>query len=214
MKNLFAFTLLAALFVFAGCRKGPEDPAISFKSRNARIENTWLVTSGKVLNVDTTSNGIPNVSGKSEKVVTSEYTIEGNKVTYHYTDVLNGDTKDETTETLNFSVTINIRDNGTFKNSFDGTLTDENGDVNQVQESATGIWNWIYSGKKKVGINFQSDANSTVANIISGQFKIKKLSSSEMMLEKYTRESNVVTNSNTVTTEVTVDQVSLTLAPQ
>ena len=39
-----AIILLALPIVFSGCKKGPEDPFLSFRSRKARVCGTWTVT--------------------------------------------------------------------------------------------------------------------------------------------------------------------------
>lgn len=51
MKNFNRFSLLAAGMMlviagleFSGCKKGPEDPALSLSSRKARVTGTWTVT--------------------------------------------------------------------------------------------------------------------------------------------------------------------------
>ncbi|HZF99617.1 MAG TPA: hypothetical protein VEY71_01380 [Chitinophagales bacterium] len=54
MRKLLALAalLLAVLFAFEGCKKGPEDPFMSFKSRKKRVEGYWRVTQLLYNNID------------------------------------------------------------------------------------------------------------------------------------------------------------------
>jgi hypothetical protein len=70
MKNKNKISLLALLFIaltltsIQGCKKYEDGPAISLRSRSARLSNTWRVENYKVNGDDYTSL----VSGYSEQV--------------------------------------------------------------------------------------------------------------------------------------------------
>lgn len=54
MKKLLAFMVvfMTAVILFDGCKKGPEDPFLSFKSRKKRVEGYWRVTELLYNNID------------------------------------------------------------------------------------------------------------------------------------------------------------------
>lgn len=54
MRKLFALmvVVMTAVILFDGCKKGPEDPFLSFKSRKKRVEGYWRVTELLYNNVD------------------------------------------------------------------------------------------------------------------------------------------------------------------
>lgn len=55
MKKLLAIAalLMTSVILFDGCKKGPEDPFISFKSREKRMIGKWKVTEFKINGKDT-----------------------------------------------------------------------------------------------------------------------------------------------------------------
>lgn len=60
MKNIFKITLLLLIGTFFySCKKGPEDPAISFRSRKARLTGDWVGTnySSEINSTSANTNG-------------------------------------------------------------------------------------------------------------------------------------------------------------
>ena len=96
MNRLFVFFLLIIFLV--SCRKGEEDPLVSFRSRNNRLAGIWKVVGGEVnSNVE-----IQNFWGDNRTYsFTSEYTENSIKRTYYSSDfsidpeTVNGSTKFE-----------------------------------------------------------------------------------------------------------------------
>jgi len=85
MKNIskFIFVLLVAAVTmpaFQSCKKGPNDPAISFKSRKARLVGEWSVTKGTV-----TSNSSGTISTETYDGSTYTYTSGGTTTSGTYT---------------------------------------------------------------------------------------------------------------------------------
>ena len=71
-----AIAILVVLpIVFSGCKKGPEDPFLSFRSRKARVCGTWTVTNfeseivRKVNNINTKTQ--TTIDGETWKQVIS-----------------------------------------------------------------------------------------------------------------------------------------------
>jgi len=56
MKKLLAYSVLffAVVLAFDGCKKGPEDPFLSFRSRKKRVEGYWKVVKYLDQNIDST----------------------------------------------------------------------------------------------------------------------------------------------------------------
>jgi len=52
MKKLLAFIFLSSVLFFTECKKYPEGPAISFRSKKERIANTWKVNALYINGVD------------------------------------------------------------------------------------------------------------------------------------------------------------------
>src|SRR5438105_1316785 len=81
---LFIITVSSALFF--SCKKGPEDPSISFRSRKARVTGTWKVNTYTVNDVDslTSLNKFDSTSSSCGNLVKEvkdvfEYTYDFNK---------------------------------------------------------------------------------------------------------------------------------------
>ncbi len=85
MKNTLRYIMLItlSLLVFMGCKKGEEDPLISFKSRESRLKGEWYLESGS----STTSTGLSTTT----KTFTSSMitiTVDGQTNTYSHTEKL------------------------------------------------------------------------------------------------------------------------------
>ena len=87
MKNFNRFSLLAAGMMlvvagleFSGCKKGPEDPALSLSSRKARLTGTWTVTMyGDTMNFEGTYDNSSSDSdgwsyNSSREMISTTYT--------------------------------------------------------------------------------------------------------------------------------------------
>ena len=56
-------SVLLAVFILPSCKKGPDDPFFSLRSRKARLTGTWTLSSGSItLNGLTTTYPIPKVT--------------------------------------------------------------------------------------------------------------------------------------------------------
>ncbi|MFN6946328.1 MAG: hypothetical protein ACK4ND_15370 [Cytophagaceae bacterium] len=138
MKKILTFALSLPLmagltFSFTACKKGDDDPAISLRSRDARITGEWKLT-------------------QLESMSASE--SEGSKVSYHtsfngsiMTDkiTVNGNSE---TEFSTFSMNLTIDKGGKMK-----TQSVTNGDISEE----TDYWSWVNTTKNKTGINLGED---------------------------------------------------------
>lgn len=55
MKKLSAFILFSFIILFTQCKKYPEGPALSLKSKKERVSNTWKIDKLIINNVDSTT---------------------------------------------------------------------------------------------------------------------------------------------------------------
>lgn len=98
-KVIIALVALSSAFVFNGCKKGENDPFLSFRSRKARVAGEWKMVDFKSTDTDAsgtttvTSNGstytVSDGSGSLTGTISWEYTFEkdGN---YNFTKVEDG----------------------------------------------------------------------------------------------------------------------------
>lgn len=169
MKNfrIVLILVLGSLMVFNSCKRGAEDPFLSFKSRDARITGEWLIT-------DITGSSTQYVrylqepfAGNSEREVIN-YSFSG----YIMNQTITTTTVFDGQSTTNTDI-YTIYRNETVTIDKDGTVTVvrsyEDGEVT----SETGRWYWTNNNKKKIGIAFDVDGDYTAFDII--QLKDKEI---------------------------------------
>lgn len=169
MKNfrIVIILVISSLMVFNSCKRGEEDPFLSFKSRDSRISGEWMIS-----DISGSSNNYvkylqdPQAGNSWREAVTYSFSGYIMNQTVTTTTVFDGETTTNTdiyTMYRNETVTIDK----------DGTVTvvssDEDGDV----ETETGRWYWTNNNKKKIGIAFDIDGDYTAFDII--QLKDKEL---------------------------------------
>jgi hypothetical protein len=109
--------LVIASFGFEGCKKGANDPFLSFSSRKSRMAGEWKVSAGSGTDVQGSS--------------TSTWTYDG---------AVWKTTSGSTTTSTNRTITMNFEKDGTYKTV---TTTTGTGYSNVITE--TGTWN--FTGK-------------------------------------------------------------------
>lgn len=167
-----AIAILVVLpIVFSGCKKGPEDPFLSFRSRKARVCGTWTVTNfeseivRKVNNINTKTQ--TTIDGETWKQVISIVGTDSVRT-------LNGKiTKEPNQEEGSYFFTFD--DNGkatmTYKYEFDEDLSSEDDDVStihqtKVTEEMTGTWNFLagideYKNKERLAFVIEDKKTTT-----------------------------------------------------
>jgi hypothetical protein len=113
--------LVIASFGFAGCKKGPNDPFISFLSRKARVSGEWKTTKGEG----------KEVQGNT----TTTWTYDG--AVYSETQTTGSNS---TTTTSNITMETTYEKDGTFKRVTVTTTTTPIASTRTVTE--TGTWNF------------------------------------------------------------------------
>jgi hypothetical protein len=109
--------LVIASFGFEGCKKGANDPFLSFSSRKARVAGEWKVSAGSGTNVNGSS--------------TTTWTYDGAVWT---------STTGSNSSTTNMTITMNFEKDGTYK-----TVTTTTATGYSSVETETGTWN--FTGK-------------------------------------------------------------------
>lgn len=230
-KVLLSVLVIAFAMPFVtSCKKGAEDPGISFKSRDGRLKGVWKLT--KFDGTYSNDNGQTQDGNVTTDTKNSTYTFDGTtwkEVTTSVNKSSGSTNTQTTTETtsIGMDVVITFTDglisskttstNGTYTQ----TLTNSNGSAGGTQNTTItatgtttedGTWYWLDSKKNKVGIRTSISGAVTGSNF-SGN--LVKLATKEMIVEDVY--SNKGSESGTYTTSFTgstgSSTTSITKAP-
>lgn len=165
MRNSLSFLLLSTMVVliFASCKRGEDDPFISFRSRDVRLKGDWKLTDLTSVVSTSTQGGTPQTI-----TVTTTYDGANRSVT-----TSNGVTS--TTVSTTYSASLSIKDDGRYELEIT-----ENGTVS----SSSGTWFWVDSDKNKTYVEFSENF---------GTIYLHRLSNTEMVwTEDYSNEMEEV----------------------
>lgn len=140
MKKLTLSTLLMGS-LFMGCKKGENDPFISLRSRDARLEGEWTLS--KMDAKFTDSNWDPATGG--EMIYTTTAAFDGTKLTVVSTDTSVG----TGSGSITLSIMLNIKDDGTYSIKQTDTYTESGYTGTENYEYNGGTWSWINTTKTK-----------------------------------------------------------------
>lgn len=199
--SIVLICLLALPMVFTGCKKGDEDPFLTFRSRKARVEGTWTVTKRtsevirKENNVNTKTE--TTVDGDSWKQV---ITIDGTDSVR----TLNGKITKEPNQqegTYYFKFYKDGRAEMKYKYEYSEDLSGEDDDVatvitTKVTEEMTGTWNFLagiddYKNKERLAFVIEDKKTTTYTykSITSdddeGGVTVPQLLSKDVVNDKY-----------------------------
>lgn len=171
IKKVCLCFILLFLIIFSECRKGPEDPIISFRSRTARLANKWKLKTGKY-DLTVNDNGT---------LVSELWQIDGNNATIYDTPL---STQVLTIHKSSYYLSLDISKNGTYN------LEER---IQSSYLSASGKWNFtsnVGDNKNKDGVLFNIDnvnnsaTNSHLFNRFRTEYSYKliELSSKEIKL--------------------------------
>jgi hypothetical protein len=88
--------IVLTLLVFTECKKGEDDPNFSFRTRKARLEGNWRMTSG---------GATYSEPGYNESYTFNGNNYKGEAIAKRYKAIYNG----------NYGLNLNIRKNGSFE---------------------------------------------------------------------------------------------------
>jgi len=175
MKKLFtlAALIMTAVIILDGCKKGPEDPFLSFKSREKRLIGQWKVTEFRINGEDTLETTWADLP-----IQATPPSCGTLNVTYNYTHDTrfnfdkNGrydvTTKILTTETINYSSP------GTSCQNVTNTLVD-------TKSVTKGLWNFV-GGSGSIKNKEQLVLTESEDGVFGQVFNIIRLSSKEVKL--------------------------------
>lgn len=198
MKNFLKSTLLISLFVgfFTECKKGEDDPFISFRSRKARVAGEWKLTKG-------TSTGISTSHGTNP--TTTSYTENYTESTYSYF-------SNSGSQTGTHSFAIEFKKDGTYTSVQNMSTAGTGTIVNNITINTSGVWNFTgrvgdYKEKEQIVLKetsrSETDQNgsqvTTVSNTIDGKdfggehamcWTLKELRNKKMVIYSKIEESD------------------------
>ena len=135
MKKLLSITTLAIIAVsaltFSGCKKGENDPFLTFHSRDARLTQNWKLVSFNGTSVETIDGVETNI----------EYTFDGTNL---YT-TING-----TTSSATYAFTMEVKSDGEVFSV--ESMNDINSGDPLSQSSKTSFWYWGDDNKNKTAV--------------------------------------------------------------
>jgi hypothetical protein len=153
MKRVNFLIIAAALMMLApSCKKGDNDPFLSFSSRDARISGKWVMTTLESVTTSTTT-----VLGVSVSNTTTT-TFDGTLMTSVWTGFGGG------SNSFSYTYELIVNKEGDY-----ALKTINDGDT----EETSGYWWWKNDSKKKTRIALDDDANS---------YEIDRLKKKEMTL--------------------------------
>ncbi len=183
MKNIKLYSTLMLLLIsavgFQSCgKKGENDPAISFKSRDTRLAGNW-----DLVGLSETETTVTERNGTETSTTTSRSYSNG---------VEERTSSSGNVSTSNYEIKLEISKDGTIKYTMEAF--DNDGKSTGVT-TVEGDWNWTTTGKRKSGINIELPGNN---NPINGTWDLNQLKNKEIIFSR--SEYQKTTNSNLVMT--------------
>jgi hypothetical protein len=191
MKNLknifFLLTLITAFGLTSACKKGEEDPGLSFRSRKNRLANDWVLQSGKVI-----IKTFPPTGGSYQT-----------NINYNEGGFYNVSRSDGFTDKGNYEIDLRIFKDGRFSKEHNETPE------NQTRGTSTEEGTWHFSGgggnvkkkelltlykEKSTFISQNATLNTTINYNGGNLFEIDRLANDELILKASQR----VTNGGTI----------------
>ena len=178
MKIRLSLLLLVftSAFFLSNCKKGDEDPRISFRTRKGRLSGEWVMKSGNASQTflsDTKPPFNQNFSFNGSKVELNETEASGPAIIY----------------TGAYSLAMDVKKDGTFnvRENFAGSLLEASGKWNFKSRSA--------DAKNKEEVEFTIDATSkgsTIGHIFNQQqitfsYKLVQLANKDLKIEALTK---------------------------
>lgn len=187
-KNNLVFVVMMAIagtLIFQSCRRGPDDPFLSFRGRDARLAGSYKMTGLDGSSVSTT------VSGTSTTINTTKTTYSNGVESQVY----NGGSS---TISGRYTATIEFKKDGTFSYTYE---TFDNTGKSNGKDEGNGNWVWANTGKKKTFILIDM-YDAVGISKFSGLWEVDQLKNKEIKLKKESR--NKSTNGGGTSSSETV----------
>ena len=200
-----ALVLTGLAFSFQSCKKGENDPALSFKSRTARLKGDWSLSSKAVTLTDASNSG---------SISLSTITVNGNYAGGSENIIINTGSSSFNTLVRKYDFDITFDEEGAYKYTLN--IYRPTGNANQPYQNyvyiSTGVWAWLDQGKDKLGLSLSSDFQPEIPDTLNpgtllpynvdGSYLVDKLASDEVVLK---RAGQFTTTIDTVVTNTTFD---------
>lgn len=187
MKKLSVITvttLAVALLTLQSCKRGENDPTISFKSRTERLVGDWNLVAKQGTEVTNI------VVGNTDSLVSQSavYALSGGTGKETVTTTVN--TNASTVKTYLYTFAIQFKKEGDY--TYNAVFFRPTGSNNSITQSYTGSgnWNWVDKGKDKVALRLNNEgsisgldtlnANTSLPYSISNEYYLDRLSSKDM----------------------------------
>ncbi|MCB0735957.1 MAG: hypothetical protein KDC92_00495 [Bacteroidetes bacterium] len=190
-KFLSIMALAGAVLAFNSCKKGEEDPFLSFKSRDNRIQGEWLLDNVQITKETITLNRTPQGAESRVKSTRTYSFSKDDPGSVVDVTMLNGaETNNQTRPLISSDVTLTINADGTYS-SKDSVEFNIRGEILNFKNKVTGQWIWGNSKKNKAAINFTSSSSNNDENssdfsnpLILGDFNVVALKADQLKLEQ------------------------------
>jgi len=183
LKLLFGFVFLSILIV--SCKKGENDPFLSFKSRTARLKGTW-----KMVGKEASLSNTVTVGQASPVNTYVSSTYDGTK------EILTITSSSIATKIVYYDSEITFSEKGDFSYAlfvyYPADTTNQNFKTSAFQ--GTGMWTWNDMDKNKVGLQLSPDYVPTVPDsvnvgtyfpfVVGGTYYVDRLASKELWLKR------------------------------
>jgi hypothetical protein len=192
-STLFSLIAMVLVPIFS-CKKGSEDPAISFRSRNNRLEGKWNIVESNFIRTVISNLPSPDTSTTTIRFNDTKGTQEIKSAGM----ILNS---------LNFEGLAQIQFNKDGSARYEETC---NASGTKIQSGIDATWSWKQSGNKKQAIFIESGNGTGLAYLFAGSnYTITKLSHKEIILESQYTSMTTIPGTGEVNTQSTVRNCKL-----
>lgn len=205
-KSHIGIALLLAGFAFSfqSCKRGENDPMISFKSRTARLKGDWKLSSKSAILTNASNTGSTSLA-----TVTVNGVYEGG--TENVLTNTNG-TLTTVVRKYDFSITFDETGRYTYTVNIFRPTGNQNSPYQNFVYTTTGVWAWMDQGKDKLGLSLSNDFQPDIPDTldpqtllpynVNGSYNIDRLASDELVLKRI---GQFTTTIDTVVTNTTFD---------
>ncbi len=178
---LFVFSIVAVVTLFDSCRKGPEDPWLTFRSRKARMVGDWIAKDYKIngrdmlIDIDRdTSKQVPPCVPASTINDYYRYTTITHNFEYRFNFLQNGD----------FNSTFRYFDNYNIVHDIDSSDACKNANYNTDDSTTVNTGTWEFGGGVGAARNKEQLVIIDPFNNFSTTWDIVQLKNKEVKLKR------------------------------
>lgn len=202
IKKILSLSTFTMLLLFSECKKGPDDPLISLRTRKARVVGDWKLSSGTDTYEESSSGGH---EGKNTTTYDGSTYTTVSETTY-------GTNSSQDTETGTFVLKMSFKKDGKFEmeETRDGIVS-----------ITKGTWNFTgkigkSKNKEQIVLHYTSSVDPSNSNNSSGNttdklFNIKELRNKKMVLVSEQGNEDIQASGNNPTTNTSSSKTEYVL---